>query len=59
MKEFNNNSRPRSKECKMKKRNTFDSVNALYEGQELTFIAFKKGIFLLNHYKKRIEIINS
>ena len=45
MVEFNNKSGPRSKESKMKKRNTFDSVNALYEGEELTFIAFKKGIF--------------
>ena len=53
MVEFNNKSRPRSKECKMKKRNTFDSVNALYEGEELTFIAFKKGIFPLKPLQKK------
>ena len=27
--------------------NTFDSVNALYEGQELTLNAFKSGIFTI------------
>ena len=29
----------------MKKRNTFDSVNALYEGWEFALNAFKCGIF--------------
>ena len=28
-----------------RKRNTFESVNALYEGQELTLNAFRSGIF--------------
>ena len=38
-------SRPRSKKDKDKKRNTFNSVNALYEGRELTLNAFESGIF--------------
>ena len=38
MVKFNNKSRPRSKKNKYKKRNTFDSVNVPYEGQELTSI---------------------
>ena len=45
--ELNNKSRSRTKESKIKKMNTFDNVNALYEGRELTLNAFKSGIFLL------------
>ena len=45
MVDFNNNSRARSKEDKDKKRNTFDSVGALYEGWELILNAFRSGIF--------------
>ena len=30
---------------KIKKRNTFESANALYGGRELIFDAFKSGIF--------------
>ena len=30
---FNNKSKPKTKERKAKKQNTFDSVNALYEGR--------------------------
>ena len=44
-KEFINKFRPRTTEGKNKKRNTFESVNALYEGRELTINAFKSGIF--------------
>ena len=51
--EFNDKSRRRTKEGKMEKRNTFDSVNALYEGQEITLNAFKSGIFLLKHHKEQ------
>ena len=51
--EFNNKSRRRTKEGKMEKRNTFDSVNALYEGQEITLNALKSGIFLLKHHKEQ------
>ena len=42
---FNDKSRARSKEDKNKKRNTFDSVTALYEGRELTLNAFRSEIF--------------
>ena len=41
---FNNKCRPKTK-GKDEKRNTFDSLNALYEGRELTLNAFKSGIF--------------
>ena len=42
---FNNNTRPKTKEGKDKKRNTFDSARALYEDRELTLNAFRSGIF--------------
>ena len=42
---FNNKSKPKNKEDKDKERNTFNSVNALYEGRGLTTNAFKSGIF--------------
>ena len=42
---FNNRSKPKTKEGKDKKRNTFGSVNALYKGQELTLNTFKSEIF--------------
>ena len=43
--EFNDKSRPRSKADKEKNRNTYEIVNALYGGRELTLNAFKIGIF--------------
>ena len=49
--EIDNRSRPKAKECKVKKRNTFDSVNAFYEGRELTLNAFKSEICPLNPSK--------
>ena len=45
MVKLSNKSRPKTKEGKDKKQNTFDSVNALYEGRELTLNAFGSGIF--------------
>ena len=42
---FNNKSRPKTKKGNDKKQNTFDSVNTLYEGRELTLNAFRSGIF--------------
>ena len=45
MVKFYNKSKPKTKEGKDKKQSTFDSVNALYEGQELTLNAFRSGIF--------------
>ena len=43
--DFNNKSRPRSKEDKDKKRKTLNSASTLYEGQESTLNAFRSGIF--------------
>ena len=55
---FNNNSRPNSKEDNDKKRNTFDSVSALYEGRELTHNAFRSRIFPKNGKKvKELKIL--
>ena len=48
---FNNKSRQRSKEDRDKKRNTFDSVIALGEGQELTFNAFRSRILPIKEAK--------
>ena len=43
--EFNNKSRPKNKYGKGKERNTFDSLNALYEGRESILNTFKSGMF--------------
>ena len=43
--EFIDKSRSRTKEGKNKKRDTYESKYALYEGQELILNAFKCGIF--------------
>ena len=45
MVEFNNRTRLKNKEDNENKRNTFDSVSALYEDRELILHAFKSGIF--------------
>ena len=45
MKIGNDKSRLKTEECRDKKRNTFDSVSALYEGQQLTLDSFESGIF--------------
>ena len=45
MVKFSNKSRPKTKEGKDKNQNTFDSVDALYEGWKLTLNAFRSGIF--------------
>ena len=45
MAEFNNKSRPRTTEGNDKKGHTYESAYALYEGRELIFNAFKRGIF--------------
>ena len=44
--ESNNKSRPKLKEGKDIKRDTFDSVSALYGSWELTLNVFRSGIFL-------------
>ena len=43
--EFNNRSRTKNKGGKNKKTDTYESSYALYEGEELTLIAFKSGKF--------------
>ena len=55
---FNNKSRRKPKEVKGKKINNFDSVNAVYEGQELTLNAFISGIFPIKEkQEKRLKIL--
>ena len=55
---FNNKSRPRSKEDREKKEDTYESAYAVYEGRELSLKAFKSRIFPIKNTKKRIENIN-
>ena len=60
MVEFNEKSRPAKKEDKEKKRNTFESVKALYEGRELALNAFKIGIFSIKATKdEEIKILTA
>ena len=55
---FNNKLEPKTKEGNDKKRNTFDSVNAIYEGQESTLNAFRSGIFPIKTTQgKGLEIL--
>ena len=54
---FDNKSRPKTKVGKNKKRNTFDSVSVLYEGQELTLNAPRSGIFPLKKQGKGLKIL--
>ena len=55
--DFSKKSKPRSKEDQDKK-NTFDSVSAIYEGRELTLNAFRSGIFPIKEKKgKRLKIL--
>ena len=56
--EFNKKSRPRTKEGKDKKRDTYESVYVLYEGRELTLNAFWKGIFPIKPTQgKRLKML--
>ena len=41
------------KKDKDKKQNTFDSINSLYEGQELILNAFRSGIFPIKEKKRK------
>ena len=45
MADFNGRSRRKTAEGKNKKRNTYKSVYALYEGRELILNSFRSGIF--------------
>ena len=51
--EFNEKSRPRKKKIWEKKGNTFESVNPLYEGSQLTINAFKSRIFPIKLTQER------
>ena len=56
--EFNNKVRPRSNAENEKKCNTYESVNALYEGGELSLNAFNKGISSLKSTQgKELKIL--
>ena len=52
--EFTNKSKPKTKESKMKKWNTFQTATALSEGQELTLNLFKSKIFPLKKSRGKI-----
>ena len=53
MVKFNSKFRPKAKEHKDKKRDTYYCAYALYEDRELTLNAFKSGIFPIKIYKKK------
>ena len=50
---FNNKSKPKTKEGKDKKGNTFDSVNVLYDSRELTLNAFRSGLFPIKETQEK------
>ena len=51
--EFSEKSKPRTKKDRdKKKRNTFDTINALYEGRELILNALRSGIFPIKNKEK-------
>ena len=45
MVEFNGKSRPKQKKVRIKRRDIYGSVNALFDGWESNLNAFKSGIF--------------
>ena len=55
---FNSKSRPKAKEDKDKKQHIFNGVNAFYNGQKLTFNAFRSGMFPIKEKKKKKRIEN-
>ena len=56
--EFNNKSRPKNKEGKDEKRDTYESAYTFYEGRELTLNAFKSAIFPIKATQvERLKII--
>ena len=48
MVKLSNKSRPKKKEGKNKKQNTFDSVNRICECQDLTLNTIRRGILSIN-----------
>ena len=53
MVKIGNKSKPKTKEETHRKQNTFDSVNDLYEGKELTPYAFRNGVFPIKKNKEK------
>ena len=53
MVKIGNKSKPKTKEETHRKQNTFDSVNDLYEGKELTSYAFRNGVFPIKKNKEK------
>ena len=51
--EFNYKSKPKIKDNKNKKRDTYERVYALYEGQESFLNTFKMGIFPIKIIKRK------
>ena len=49
--EFNKKRNQETQREKKRKRDTYESINALYEGREMVFNTFKKGIFMLPRTK--------
>ena len=56
-KEFSEKSQPRRKKDRDKKRNTFDSINDIYEGQELLLNAFRNGIFPIKKQGEGLKML--
>ena len=57
-KEFSDKSRPITKKYRDKIRNTFESLNALYEGQELILNAFRSSVFPMKEkQRKQLKIL--
>ena len=57
MVKFINKYKPKTRERKAKEQNTFDSVNALYEGRELTLNNFRGGIFRRKKTRERSKYV--
>ena len=51
--EFNYKPKPKIKDNENKKRDTYERVYALYEGQESFLKTFKMGIFLIKIIKRK------
>ena len=58
--EFNDKARRKSKADKKWKRDTYESVNALHEGRELTLNAFRSRIFPIKPTQgKKLKLLSS
>ena len=58
--EYNQKYRPRTKEGQDKRRDTYESVYALYEGRELSLNAFRSGLSLIKSTRwKKLKTLTS